>query len=57
MRRVRGVLALPGSVLLGLVLVAAAQPGAGGAPDVGKSWAAAAQAAAGHAPLLPKRWG
>ena len=57
MRRARGVLALSGSVFLGLVLVAAAQPGAGGAPDVGKSWAAAAQAGAGHAPLLPKRWG
>jgi hypothetical protein len=58
MRRARGVLALLCSAFLGLVLVAAAQPGARHAPDLGKRWTAAAPAAnAGTpAPLLGKRW-
>ncbi len=58
MRRARGVLALLSSVLLGLVLIAAAQPGAVHAPDVGKRWAVAARPgdAGVPAPLVGKRW-
>jgi len=58
MRRAPGVLALHSSVLLGLALVAAAQPGARSAPDVGGRLAAAAPAATGSAPapLVAKRW-
>ncbi|HEY4946148.1 MAG TPA: hypothetical protein VIH94_08385 [Candidatus Limnocylindrales bacterium] len=59
MRRAPGVLALFSSVLLGLVLLAAAQPGAGSAPDVSGRLAAAAPVATGSAPapLVAKRWG
>lgn len=58
MRRVPGVRALLRSALLGLVLVAAAQPGSGRAPDLGKRWAAAPPPASAHflAPALGKRW-
>ena len=56
MRRSWGVLALLRSVLLGLVLVAAAQPGASHAQDLGKRWAAAARPGASHAQDLGKRW-
>jgi hypothetical protein len=58
MRRARGVVALLSSVLLGLVLIAAAQPGPVHAPDVGKGWAAAARPgdAGVPAPLVAKRW-
>jgi hypothetical protein len=58
MRRARGVLALLRSVLLGLILVAAAQPGAVHAPYLGKRWAAAAPPGDARipAPLLGKRW-
>ena len=58
MRRARGVVALLSSVLLGLVLIAAAQPGAVHASDVGKGWAAAARPgdAGVRAPLVAKRW-
>jgi len=58
MRRARGVLALLSSVLLGLVLVAAGQPGSGRAPDLGKRWVSPAPPGAAHlpTPLLGKRW-
>ena len=58
MRRAPGACALLRSALLGLVLLAAAQPGAGRAPDVAKRWAAGAPPAAAHlvTPLVAKRW-
>jgi hypothetical protein len=58
MRRARGVLALLSSVLLGLALIAAAQPGALHAPEVGKRWAAAVRPgdAGVPRPLVGKRW-
>ena len=57
MRRAPGAAALLRSVVLGLILVAAAQPGQGRSPDLGKRWAAQPVAAA-HlvTPLLGKRW-
>jgi len=58
MRRVPGVLAPLRSVLLGLALVVAAQPGAVHAPLVPTRWAAAVRPAdAGvAAPHIGKRW-
>jgi len=57
MRRGPGAAALLRSLVLGLVLIAAAQPGQGRSPDLGKRWAAHPVAAA-HlvTPLLGKRW-
>ena len=56
MRRSRGVVALLGSALLGIALIAAAQPGQG--PDLGKRWTSAAPLVGSRmvAPLLGKRW-
>jgi hypothetical protein len=57
MRRARGLVALLSSVLLGLALLAAAQPSAGRAPDSGTYRALAAQSGPGTlVPLLGKRW-
>ncbi len=57
MRRAPGAQALFRSVLLGLILTAAAQPGPGRSPDLGKRWAGAPPATA-HivTPDLGKRW-
>ncbi len=58
MSRARGILALIRSVFLGLVLVAAVQPGAEGGPDARANWAAPSPptAALGATPFLGKRW-
>ena len=57
MRCLRGAAALLRSVVLGIAIVAAAQPGAATSPDPGP-WAAAPSPASTHAliPLLGKRW-
>jgi len=59
MRHAPGVFALLRSVLLGLALIAAAQPGAGPAPLVVTRLAAAAPSGnvRAPAPLVVKRWG
>jgi hypothetical protein len=58
MRCARGVLALICSGLLGLALIAVAQPGAGPALDLGKRWAAAAPSGNARVVVLDlgKRW-
>jgi hypothetical protein len=60
MRRTRGVFALLRSVLLGLAVIAAAQPGnvRAPAPLVVKRWASVAPSGAvrAPAPLVVKRW-
>ena len=58
MRHAPGALALLRSLLLGLALIAAAQPGAGPATLLGKRWAAAAPSGSVRAPgtFLGKRW-
>jgi len=58
MRCLLGVAALLRSTVLGVVLIAAAQPGAGSSSDPGGRPVAASSPAAAHvpAPLLGKRW-
>ncbi len=57
MRHARGPVALLSSVLLGLSLLAAAQPSAVPAPDTGTHRALAAHSSPGTlVPLLGKRW-
>ena len=57
MRHARGVVALLSSLLLALVLLAAAQPSVGSAPDAGMHRVLTAQSRPGTAaPLLGKRW-
>jgi hypothetical protein len=57
MRRAPGAAALFRSALLALVLVAAAQPGPGRAPDRGSHWAGdSATTVQLVRPLLGKRW-
>ena len=58
MRCPQGIAALIRSIVLGAVLVAAAQPGTGPASEPGGSRIAAPSPAAAHVPipLLGKRW-
>ena len=58
MRRLPGAAVPIRSIVLGVVLVAAAQPGTGPSPDPGLRPLVAPPSAAAHvpAPLLGKRW-